>query len=165
LHVAGIVEIRTLLNALADAGRTIVVSSRLLSEVEATVALSGKCLRESILIDIVRASVYYVEQRQRKDSQMSTYLELSKSAQEEILATIKHGQALALAGVELWAAAVASLTNGQQHSIPFETPAPKDVVANSFGFAEQLLASQEKFAEQIVAASVPVFAAAVPTSN
>jgi hypothetical protein len=96
---------------------------------------------------------------------MSTYLELSKSAQEEILATIKQGQALALAGVELWAATVAPLTKGQQLSIPFETPAPKDVVANSFGFAEQLLASQKKFAEQIVGASVPVFAAAAPTSK
>jgi ABC-2 type transport system ATP-binding protein len=44
LDPAGIVEIRTLLNAMADVGRTIVVSSHLLSEVEATVALSEKCL-------------------------------------------------------------------------------------------------------------------------
>jgi hypothetical protein len=46
-----------------------------------------------------------------------------------------------------------------------ETPAPKDVVANSFGFAEQLLASQRAFAEQVVAASAPVFAAAAPKAK
>ena len=93
---------------------------------------------------------------------MSTYVELSKTAQEQILATIKQGQELALAGVELWASTIAPLTKGQQISVPFETPAPKDVVASSFGFAEQLLATQKKFAEQIVAASAPVFEAATP---
>ena len=96
---------------------------------------------------------------------MSTYVELSQAAQEQILATIKQGQELALAGVELWASAVAPLAKGQQLPVPFETPAPKDVVANSFGFAEQLLASQKTFAEQIVAASAPVFAAATPKSK
>ena len=96
---------------------------------------------------------------------MSTYAELSKTAQEQILATIKQGQELALAGVELWASTVAPLAKGQQLPVPFETPAPKDVVANSFGFAEQLLASQKRFAEQIVTASAPVFAAATPKSK
>ena len=43
---------------------------------------------------------------------MSTYLELSKTAQEQILATIEQGQELALAGVELWATAFAPLTKG-----------------------------------------------------
>jgi hypothetical protein len=54
---------------------------------------------------------------------------------------------------------------GHRHTIPFETSAPKDLVANSLGFAEQLLASQKKFAEQIFAASVPVFPADAPTSK
>jgi len=93
---------------------------------------------------------------------MSTYVELSKTAQDQILAAIKQGQELALAGVELWAATVAPVAKGQQFPIPFETPAPKDVVANSFGFAEQLLASQKTFADQVIAASAPVFQAATP---
>jgi hypothetical protein len=87
----------------------------------------------------------------------TTYLELSKAAQEQVLETIKQGQELALSGVELWASTVAPLAKGQQLSVPFETTAPKDVVANSFGFAEQLLASQKSFAEKVVAASAPVF--------
>ena len=96
---------------------------------------------------------------------MSTYLELSKSAQEQILATIEQGQELALAGVEAWAASVSSLTSGIKLPTPVEAPAPKDVVANSFGFAEKLLKSQKTFAEKVVAASAPVLAGAEPTSK
>ena len=90
---------------------------------------------------------------------MSTYIELSKVAQEQILATIKQSQELALSGVELWASNIAPLTNDMKVGA-IETPSPKDVVANSFGFAERLLASQKAFAEKVVAASAPVFAAA-----
>lgn len=96
---------------------------------------------------------------------MTTYLELSKTTQDQVLATIKQGQELALAGVELWASNVSPLVNGQQVPVAFETPAPKDLVANSFGFAEQLLASQKAFAEKVVAASAPVRAEAAPTSK
>ncbi|MGZ8693236.1 MAG: hypothetical protein ACXWZT_10965 [Gaiellaceae bacterium] len=96
---------------------------------------------------------------------MSTYFELSKVAQDQILATIKQGQELALTGVELWAKSVAPLAKGRQLPISLKTPAPKDVVANSFGFAEQLLASQKDFAEKVVTASAPVLAAAAPKSE
>jgi hypothetical protein len=96
---------------------------------------------------------------------MSTYLELSKSAQEQILATIEQGQQLALAGVEAWASSVSSLTGGLQLPTPADAPAPKDVVANSFGFAEKLLKSQKTFAEKVVAASAPVISGAAPTSK
>ncbi|MGH2995736.1 MAG: hypothetical protein ACRDM9_05410 [Gaiellaceae bacterium] len=96
---------------------------------------------------------------------MSTYIELSKVAQEQILATIKQGQELALSGVELWASSIVPLAKGRQVIAGVETPAPKDVVANSFGFAEQLLASQKAFAEKVVAASAPVFAAASTKSK
>ncbi|MEP7225075.1 MAG: hypothetical protein ABI783_08975 [Actinomycetota bacterium] len=96
---------------------------------------------------------------------MTTYLELSKAAQEQVLTTIKQGQEIALTSVELWASTIAPLVKGQQVPVVFETPAPKDVVANSFGFAEQLLASQKAFAERVVAASAPVLAAAAPKSK
>ena len=96
---------------------------------------------------------------------MSTYFELSKSAQEQVLSTLEQGQALALAGVELWATSVSSLTSGQQLPGVFETPAPKDVVANSFGFAEKLLKSQKSFAEKVVAAAAPVLAEAAPATK
>ena len=93
---------------------------------------------------------------------MTTYVELSKAAQEQFLAALKQSQELALAGVELWASTVAPLAKGQQIPVPFETPTPKDIVASSFGFTEKLLASQKDFAEKVVAASAPVFQAAAP---
>lgn len=93
---------------------------------------------------------------------MTTYLEVSKAAQDQILATIKQGQELTLAGVELWASSVSPLANGEKLAVPFEAPAPKDVVANTFGFAEKLLASQKAFAEKIVAATAPVVVASTP---
>ena len=96
---------------------------------------------------------------------MSTYFELSDVAQEQILATIKQGQELALSGVELWAKSIAPLAKGGLLAAVAETPAPKDVVANSFGFAEQLLTTQKAFAEKVVAATAPVFAAAGPKSD
>jgi len=96
---------------------------------------------------------------------MTTYLELSKTAQEQILAMMKQSQELALAGVELWASTVAPLVKDQPVSIPFEGPAPKEVVANSFSFAEKLLASQKAFADKVVAASAPVFEAATPAKG
>ena len=95
----------------------------------------------------------------------STYFELSKTAQEQVLTTIAQGQELALASVELWASSIAPLTKGQQVPVVFDTPAAKDVVANSFGFAEKLLASQKAFAEKVVAASAPVLAEAAPKSK
>ena len=111
------------------------------------------------LLDIVRRPAYYRTQHSTERNHMTTYLELSKTAQEQVLATIKQGQELALAGVQLWASSVAPLVKDQPVSIPFEGPAPKEIVANSFGFAEKLLASQKAFAEKVVAASAPVFEA------
>lgn len=91
---------------------------------------------------------------------MNTYLELSKTAQEQALAAIEQSQELTLAGVELWASTVAPLVKGQQAPVAFETPAPKDLVANSFGFAEKVLATQKAFAEKLVVAAAPAVQAA-----
>lgn len=91
---------------------------------------------------------------------MNTYLELSKTAQKQVLAAIEQSQELTLAGVELWVSAVAPLVKGQQAPAAFETPAPRDLVANSFGFAEKVLAAQKGFAEKMVAATAPAFQAA-----
>ena len=70
----------------------------------------------------------------------------------------KQSQELALAGVEAVGVDRRPARQGPAVSpVPFETPAPKDIVASSFGFTEKLLASQKDFAEKVVAASEPVF--------
>jgi hypothetical protein len=82
---------------------------------------------------------------------MTTPLDISKVAQEQILTAIKQTQDIALAGVELWAKNTAPLAaKGQQ--VATELPTPEQLVANSFGFAEKLLATQKEFAKQVVAA-------------
>lgn len=86
---------------------------------------------------------------------MATPLEVSKVAQEQILTAIKQTQDIALAGVELWAQNTAPLAvKGQE--VATELPTPEQLVANSFGFAEKLLATQKEFAKQVVAAWAPV---------
>jgi hypothetical protein len=87
---------------------------------------------------------------------MSTPIELSKAAQEQILAAIKQSQEIALTGVELWATAVAPFAKAPQAPIALDLPKPADLVANSFGFAEKILASQKEFAQKVVAVTAPV---------
>ena len=45
-------------------------------------------------------------------------------------------------------------------NVPFadKLPTPADVVANAYNFAEQLLASQRKFAEDLLTATAPLLA-------
>jgi hypothetical protein len=93
---------------------------------------------------------------------MATPIALSKVAQEQILATIKQGQELALTGVQLWASSLAPFVKAGQTPITADLPTPDELVSNSFGFAEKLLASQKAFAQKVVAASAPVFAEATP---
>ncbi len=86
---------------------------------------------------------------------MATPLEASKIAQEQILTAIKQTQDIALAGVELWAKNTAPLAaKGQE--VATDLPTPEQLVTNSFGFAEKLLAAQKEFAKQVVAAWAPV---------
>ena len=96
---------------------------------------------------------------------MTTPLELSKLTQEQFLATIKQGQEIALANVELWASTVAPLVEAAPTPIAADLPTSEELVSNSFGFAEKLLASQKAFAQKVVAASAPVFSAATPAGT
>jgi hypothetical protein len=96
---------------------------------------------------------------------MATPIELSKVTQEQILATIKQGQELALTGVELWASSLAPLVKAGGTPTTADLPTPEALVSNSFGFAEKLLASQKTFAQKVVAASAPVFAETTPAAT
>lgn len=87
---------------------------------------------------------------------MATPIELSKAAQDQILAGIKQSQEIALSGVELWASAVSPFVKVPQSPVGVDLPKPADLVANSFGFAEKILASQKEFAQKVVAAAAPV---------
>ena len=94
-----------------------------------------------------------------------TPIELSKTVQEQVLSAVKQSQDLTIAGIELWAKSVAPLAKAQPLPFASELPTPEQLAANSFGFAEKLLAAQKEFAERAIAAAAPVYATAVPASK
>ena len=63
--------------------------------------------------------------------------------------------------IQTWASAVQSITPTLPAvNVPFaeKLPKPQDLVANAYDFAEQLLASQRKFAEDVLSATAPLTA-------
>ncbi len=79
----------------------------------------------------------------------------------EVLKTISKSQAAVVEAIETWAAAVQSIKPDLPRvNIPFadKLPTPHDVVANAYDFAERLLASQRKFAEDLLKATAPLLA-------
>ena len=93
--------------------------------------------------------------------------------QEEVLAATRKSQEAMMATIKTWLETVrtaapklpsmyAPLTDKlpklSQFSLPFadKLPTPQDAVANAYHLAEQLLASQRKFAENVLHATMPV---------
>ena len=94
--------------------------------------------------------------------------------QEEVLAATRKSQEAMMAAIKTWLETVrtaapklpsvyAPLTDKfsklPQVSLPFadKLPTPQDAVANAYHLAEQLLASQRKFAEDLVKATAPLW--------
>ena len=90
---------------------------------------------------------------------METYLELSKAAQDQVIEAIKQSQKIAAQGAEAWADAVKPYAAGwpAATSTPAGVPTPAEIVEQSFGFAQQLLATQREFAQELTAAWTPLW--------
>jgi hypothetical protein len=76
--------------------------------------------------------------------------------QEEILSTVRKSQAAVVDAIQTWASAVQSITPSlPELNVPFadKLPKPQDLVAGAYDFAEQLLASQRTFAEDVLKAT------------
>jgi hypothetical protein len=83
--------------------------------------------------------------------------------QEEVLAATRKSQEAMMAAVKTWLDTVRTVTPKlpsklSQVGLPFadRLPTPQDAVANAYHLAEQLLASQRKFAEDLVKATAPL---------
>jgi hypothetical protein len=75
---------------------------------------------------------------------------------EEILSAVRKSQAAVVDAIQTWAGAVQSITPPlPELNVPFadKLPRPQDLVAGAYDFAEQLLASQRTFAEDVLAAT------------
>jgi len=92
---------------------------------------------------------------------MSETRTLGKEVQEEILNTVRKSQAAVVEALETWVSAVQSITPELPDvNVPFadKLPKPQELVASAYDFAEQLLASQRKFAEDVLHATAPMLA-------
>jgi hypothetical protein len=86
----------------------------------------------------------------------------------EVLNTITKSQAAVVDAIETWAGAVQSIKPDLPDvNLPFvdKLPTPQDVVASAYNFAEQLLASQRKFAEDLLRATAPLLLTGTPTAK
>ena len=94
---------------------------------------------------------------------MTDFTTSGKELQGQILDTIRKSQETMTDAIRTWASTVQSMTPSLPvPSAPFadRLPKPADVVANAYDFAEQLLAQQRKFAEDVVEATTPVLTSA-----
>src|SRR5580692_6430114 len=83
--------------------------------------------------------------------------------QEEVLAATRKSQEAMMAAIKTWLETVRTAapklpSKLAQVSLPFSDrlPTPQDAVANAYHLAEQLLASQRRFAEDLVKATAPL---------
>jgi hypothetical protein len=87
----------------------------------------------------------------------------SQDIQGEILNTVRMSQDAVVDAIKRWADAVQSMAPSisiPTPNLPYtdKLPKPEEFVANAYDFAEQLLASQRKFAENVLHATTPVLA-------
>ena len=80
--------------------------------------------------------------------------------QGEILKTVRKSQETVVDAIQMWADAVQAIKPPlPEVNIPFsdKLPKPEDRVSGAYDFAEQLLAAQRKFAEDVLHATAPLF--------
>ena len=90
---------------------------------------------------------------------MATNRTTAQNVQDEILHTVRQSQEAVLDAIRAWTQTVQSLTPKlPAMNAPFadNLPKPEEVVASAYDFAEQLLASQRRFAEEVVKATAPL---------
>ena len=86
----------------------------------------------------------------------------TQEVQGEILNTVRKSQEAVVDAIKRWADAVHTMTPSMPTpSLPYtdKLPKPEEFVASAYDFAEQLLASQRKFAEDVLHATAPMIAA------
>ena len=97
---------------------------------------------------------------------MSTYLDLSKTYQEQLLGMIEQSQKLTVDSVSAWAKAAQPLAKAAP-----VTPAvpgvvsPKELLDNSYGFATKLLRAQHEYLSAVLTAAEPVVPKPTPAAK
>jgi hypothetical protein len=80
----------------------------------------------------------------------------TQAVQNEVLNTVRKSQEAVIDAIKTWVETVQSITpKVPAVEIPYadKLPKPEEVVASAYDFAEQLLAGQRKFAEDVLKAT------------
>ena len=85
----------------------------------------------------------------------------TRELQDQFLKAVRESQETVIDAIKAWIGTVQSVVP-KMPSVPVpgadQLPKPEDVVASAYDFAEQLLASQRKFAEEVLEDNVPTAA-------
>ena len=87
---------------------------------------------------------------------MASTSTVTQDLQDQFLSTVRKSQEMTLDALKTLVDAVQNITPKiPSINVPFadQLPKPQDVVASSYDFAEQLLTSQRKFADEVVKAT------------
>ena len=90
---------------------------------------------------------------------MATSTSTQKELQDQILSMVRKGQEIALDAIKTMVDTVQTITPkipAVDLPLAEKLPKPHDVVAGSYEFAEKLLTSQRKFADEVVKATAPL---------
>jgi hypothetical protein len=83
----------------------------------------------------------------------------AEQMQDEFLSAIRKSQDIVLQAIKTWVDSAQTLTSkAPSVQLPFadQLPKPEDIVSGTYDFAEQVLANQRKFAEEILEATAPL---------
>ncbi|MGO9081769.1 MAG: hypothetical protein ACLQDY_22460 [Streptosporangiaceae bacterium] len=80
---------------------------------------------------------------------------MGRELQDEVLSTVRNSQNAVVEAIQAWTSKVQSIT--PELTMPFadKMPKPHQLVADAYDFAERMLASQRKFAEDVLKATAP----------
>jgi hypothetical protein len=84
----------------------------------------------------------------------------TQELQGEVLKTVRKGQEFVVDAIQAWADAIQAIRPPLPDvNVPFadKLPQPGDIVAGTYDFIEQMLASQRKFAEDVLAVTAPLY--------
>jgi hypothetical protein len=87
---------------------------------------------------------------------MASTSTVTQELQDQFLSTVRKSQEMALDAIKTMVDTIQNITPKiPSVNVPFsdKLPKPQDVVANGYDFAEQLLTSQRKFADEVVKAT------------
>jgi hypothetical protein len=96
---------------------------------------------------------------------MNDIRNLGQEVQAEILKTARKGQDAVVSAIRTWTDTVRSITPPLKDlNLPFadrlpfasRLPKPEELAGNAYEFAQKLLASQRKFAEDVLRAAAPL---------